>query len=106
MKLIYTHENSFLVNHAKNILDNIGIKTVLKNEYLSGGIGELPPLEAWLELWLLIESDYEQAIKELESLNNNQSNPDWQCANCQELNEGQFDLCWNCQSINKPNNVI
>ena len=39
MKLVYIHENSFLVNHAKNILENIGVKTNLKNEFLSGGIG-------------------------------------------------------------------
>ncbi|HBY87015.1 MAG TPA: hypothetical protein DEO86_14205, partial [Colwellia sp.] len=36
MKLIYTNENTFLVNNAKNILENQNIEVTLKNEFASG----------------------------------------------------------------------
>ena len=37
MKLIYTHENSFLVSNIKNIVENQGLSVFLKNEY--AGLG-------------------------------------------------------------------
>jgi hypothetical protein len=102
LKLIYTNENSFLVHHAKNILENIGIKTILKNQYLSGVMGELPPIETWLQLWLVHESDIKIAQTELKFLETNDANKvEWSCKSCNETNDGNFEICWKCQTINK-----
>lgn len=27
-----------------------------------------------------------------------QSLPSWQCQQCREINEGQFEICWQCQT--------
>lgn len=27
-----------------------------------------------------------------------QSQPSWHCAKCHEINEGQFEICWQCQT--------
>ncbi len=53
MKLIYTNENTFLVNNIKNILENNGFTVTIKNEYVSGAAGDLAPFDTWLELWLI-----------------------------------------------------
>ena len=98
MILIYTNENSFMVHHARNLLENAGIKTILKNEYLAGVMGDLPALETWMQLWLVNESDSANAVEELKALNTPISNQEWQCENCQETNEGNFEICWKCQA--------
>jgi len=61
MKLIYTNENQFLVNNAKNIIDNNNIEVTLKNEFSSGAAGVLAPLDTWVELWVIHDSDEEKA---------------------------------------------
>ncbi len=53
MKLVYTNENRFIVNNAKNIVEAAGITVTLKNEFSVGGIGELSAFDAWLELWVV-----------------------------------------------------
>ena len=99
MKLVYTHENRFLVLNAKNIVDAAGIDTTLKNEYAAGAAGDLAPLDAWLELWVLNNDEYEQAFALIEYAFSQQNEyTQWTCAHCKEVNEATFDVCWSCQS--------
>ena len=97
MKLIYTNENRLLVFNAKNILDNAGLETLLKNEYASGGCGDLAVLSTWLELWIMNDRHYDLAIQTLKSTFKNENSAKWVCKKCNETNEGSFDICWNCQ---------
>ena len=39
----------------KNELEAQGIECVLRGEHLLGGVGELPPIECWPELWVVDE---------------------------------------------------
>ena len=61
MKLIYSNENQFLVNNAKNILENHNIEVTLKNEFASGAAGVLAPIDTWVELWIINDIDEEKA---------------------------------------------
>jgi hypothetical protein len=97
MKLVYTHENRFFVFNAKNIVENAGIDVVLKNEYAAGGIGDLAPIEAWPELWVLSEADYDTAVNIIEKAFKKDARADWVCPNCGEKNDAAFELCWQCQ---------
>lgn len=97
MKLIYTDENQMLVNNAKNILDNAQLASVIKNQFASSGVGELPAFDTWLELWIVDDSHFETAIKLLDSTFAKDSLPEWICSNCREHNSASFELCWNCQ---------
>ena len=36
--------------------------------------------------------------EELKALNTPISNQEWQCENCKETNEGNFEICWNCEA--------
>lgn len=98
MKLIYTSENRFLVGNAKNIVENAGIEVILKNQYISGGVGELSPLDTWPELWVVHDSDYEKASRLLEDTLNPGDTKEWRCGHCGEINAGSFEYCWKCRT--------
>ena len=97
MKLIYTNENQFLVNNAKNILENYNIDTILKNEFASGASGVLAPIDTWVELWIISDADEDKAELILAQTLKQSENYDWYCQQCQEKNDASFDICWQCQ---------
>ncbi len=97
MKLIYTHENRFLVGNAKNILENENIEVILKNEFIGGAAGDLAPFDTWQELWVE-DKDYAKAEKLLLALSDNKVNTEWSCPACGEANGASFEVCWNCQT--------
>ena len=96
MKLVYTHENRLLVGNAKNILEAEGIELVLKNEFASGAMAEISLFDAWLELWVLEDSDYDKAILVIENSLSKENAIDWKCTQCSEKNDVSFALCWHC----------
>ena len=100
MKLIYTSENRLLVSNAKNILENAGIPALLKNEFASGGLGDLAALDTWLEVWVANDEDYDRAVDTLRLTLNTKNNDEWVCSNCHEVNAAPFDFCWNCEKEN------
>jgi len=98
MKKIYSAQDPLMIGHLKNILESQGIDCVLKNTYLAGAVGELPPIECWPELWVVDDAEYSmaegvlgKALAPLESVRK-----PWRCAKCGEEVEGQFTECWNC----------
>jgi hypothetical protein len=68
---------------------------VVKNEFLSSAMGDLPPAECQAEVWILHEKDLPTAEAILRALSAPQSHPAWKCA-CGETCEGQFTQCWRC----------
>ena len=98
MKRIYSSQNRFTVGRIKAVLDNEKIICFVKNEFLSGAMGEIPPIECWLEIWVARDSQYERALKVLEAHLSNEgaTGPDWTCLRCGETHEHQFSECWNC----------
>ncbi len=97
---IYTTSDSLLIHHYRNLLENAGINCQIKQAYLSGGAGELPPIECWPELW--IEDDQLQAkAKDIIQASGNQTQHIlWQCR-CGEKHEQQFNICWKCGGARK-----
>ena len=105
MKLLYSAPNTLEVGHVRNLLEVAGIDCELRNEFLSGGMGELPPTEAWPELWVeeheyararqLLDEAFRQPVVKL---------PEWTCPDCGERIEGQFSECWRCGAERPPSN--
>ncbi len=58
---VYTAQAIAIVGNVKNVLEANGIPCVLRNEFLSAGQGELPPIECWPEVWVAYDSDAERA---------------------------------------------
>ena len=95
LKRIYSSHNLAAVHHARNLLENEGIRALVKNEFLSSAMGDLPPAECQAEVWVLFEKDLETAQMILQALDAGPGLPAWLCA-CGETSEGQFTQCWRC----------
>jgi len=98
MNLIYTNENPLAVHSAKNILDIKGIECFFKNEHTTT-MGPEFGTSNLLELWVANAKDY-QVARELiaAKIENPSIKASWVCSECSEENEGNFELCWKCQS--------
>ncbi|MDC3361107.1 DUF2007 domain-containing protein [Candidatus Thioglobus sp.] len=96
MKLLYTNENRIMVMNVKNVLINNGYEVVLNNEFASSASGGLSPFDTWPEVWLLKDSELEEAKKVIESIDTEISLITWKCGDCNEINDQTFDFCWKC----------
>jgi hypothetical protein len=95
LKRIYSSFNLAAVHHARNLLETEGIRAVVKNEFLSSAMGDLPPAECQAEVWVLFEKDFQAAETILRAITSPKNLPSWKCA-CGETCEGQFTQCWRC----------
>lgn len=98
MKKLYSAENRLLVFHIKNLLEAEGVETQLKNEFASGGVGDLAPLDTWIELWV-DEDSFDDAGLKLKGIIHGLENPSKKiivCSSCSEESDAHFKVCWNC----------
>jgi hypothetical protein len=100
MKMVFSNENSFIVNNIKNLLESEGISVFIKNEFAQGAVGEISAFDSWPEVWIKEDSDYDNAIEMVKSVQNKQETVDWICKQCAENNDASFEVCWQCQSEN------
>jgi len=98
MKVVYSSENSFLVNNVKNLMEAQNIKVFVKNEFAQGAVGELAVLDAWPELWVVNDADFDLAMEIVESCQQHDDHTDWSCKQCAEKNAASFEICWKCQT--------
>ena len=96
MKKIYSHQDRFMLWQAKNCLDENGIPCFIKNEFASGGIGELSPLDSEPEVWITDDEWQTKAEQLVAELDMQPSGESWHCKNCGEQNDSSFELCWQC----------
>lgn len=89
-----------MAGHVKSLLELENIECVIKNENLTSGIGELPPVECWPEVWIIHDNNLAEAESIVQSVLHAGEDdlPSWQCQ-CGETIEGQFDACWNCGAV-------
>ena len=95
MRKICSEQNATLIWHARNILASAGIDCTLRNEFASGGVGQLSPFDAWPELWVE-DRDVYRATTLLKATFEASDQPDWACPQCGENIGGAFSSCWNC----------
>ncbi len=104
MKRLFVSDNRILVLQLREFLQENHIRCIVRNEYLGGAAGELPPTECWPELWILENQQLEKAEKLLDAFrhpptgdagDSQRPNP-WTCERCAEILEPQFSQCWHC----------
>lgn len=99
MKRLIADESLAHVSHLRNLLEQSGIACVIRNEQLSGGIGEIPFLECLPELWVVRDADLARAQALLGDMERADApRGPWRCRHCGETNEGQFAACWQCDA--------
>ena len=95
MKRVYRAASLIQVAHARNVLITAGIRCELRNQYLAGGMGELPMMETWPQLFV-DDADERYALSVLARASSAQAGSPWICDECQEQLEPQFTTCWRC----------
>ncbi len=97
MLKVYSNEHVYMSEHIKNLLEQNGIHCFLQNEHLSAGIGELPPIECWSEVWIEDDADHARTRAIIEAALAAQKNTQsaWTC-HCGEAHTGCFLSCWHC----------
>ncbi len=84
----------------KDMLQREGVKCLLRNEELFAGLGEIPFVECYPELWVVDDDLYPRAMSLLKQLMGSEStSQSWVCSNCGEDVEGQFNSCWKCGQL-------
>lgn len=99
MKRVFTGVTLTDTTHVKNLLDLSGIKSFIKNTYLSSGAGDLPVFDVSPELWVFRDGDAARAEAVIHDALRPQTSvaaEPWRCPRCSESNEGQFAACWRC----------
>ncbi len=98
MKKVFTLQNIVLAGYLRSVVEEYGISCYIKNEHLSGGVGEIPAIECWPEIWVIHNRDHLPAKRLIDEVLNADSAmiPAWRCASCGEHMEGQFTDCWKC----------
>lgn len=98
MRQVHTSPNVALINHLRSILESMGIACTVRGEFLSGAVGELPPVECWAELWIVDDDRYDDAMDVVRREGHGSRPMDrrWTCPGCGETIEPTFSECWNC----------
>jgi len=95
MKRLYQARDTLEATLLRDYLGTRHIPAVIHGEYLTGGAGELSALQ-FPEIWVEDE-DLARARALLdEFLQQPADKGVWRCSRCDEVIEGQFDICWNC----------
>ena len=99
MKRVYSAEDGLMVDYIRRVLTAEGIECIIKNQTLSGAMGELPPSECAPEVWILEDDNHEKSQAIIDALS--QAPPKtltaWRCR-CGETIDAQFSDCWKCGS--------
>lgn len=93
---VFTTHDVVHAGYLKSLLEERGIGTIMRNEFLGGGAGELPLNECWPEIWVTDARDADIARKIIAESSTPIVANQWVCTNCEESLEGQFTKCWQC----------
>jgi len=104
MRKIFESSDSMRVGHYQSMLESDGIQTFVKNLNQSSLMGEIPFAEVFPELWIVNDSDHEQALRLLDSYEHSASGnaADWICPKCGEEVPKELSQCWSCDSAQLP----
>lgn len=104
MKRVYSSDNPLIVAHLKQVLEANHIPCLMRNEYLLGAAGELPPIECWPELWIMedFQEEKARALVQATLAPDPGAADSWHCPRCGEPLEGQFTACWHCGAERPP----
>lgn len=97
---VYTASDPINAEIVKDFLGSHGISAEVRNQYLWGGMGDLPA-NVYPTVWIHQPEHYPDARKLIADFEagNTRLGPDWRCTDCGEVLSGQFTACWNCGGV-------
>ena len=98
MLKLYVSNSLIEVETRKEILDQEGILSMIKNQRGSSLAGEVPFAEVFPELWVINDEDYPKAKEVLDNWSklSPEASSNWTCSGCGEQHTGEFTTCWKC----------
>ena len=104
VRRLYVSQDFLLVGHLRAVLEANHVPCLVRNEFLIGGAGELPPTECWPEIWVTEDAHFDRARALLAAYlgQGDGAGPAWRCPRCAEALEGQFTACWQCGAERPP----
>lgn len=98
MKRVYQANDLPQAYLLKHLLEEAGIPVTVFNENAQGGVGEIPFIHTYPELWVQRDQDHDRARALLLDYETNLQKPvgDVTCQDCAETNPGNFETCWKC----------
>ncbi len=99
MKPLHTARHAAEAHLIRGYLESHGVHTIVRGEFLTGGIGELPA--DICKVWVVKDDEHEHADALVRQFLQGDAartyaHQHWCCAQCSEQLEGQFTECWNC----------
>jgi hypothetical protein len=91
---VYSAANNLEAHSLKGMLESACIAVRLTGESLGSAVGELPTNAVEVGLW--VEAEYTAQAGRLLQDYEQAEYRDWICTQCNETNEGQFEICWQC----------
>ena len=95
----------FVIQQYYDALTEQRIACVIRNQFISGAMGELPAQDIEPELWLINADDVAFADAIVKALNDPGAAAPWVCVACNEQQEAEFNLCWNCLAPKKQDSA-
>jgi Putative prokaryotic signal transducing protein len=92
MKRVCRAPNIAIAQIWVDMLRERGIQASVQRYFASSIAGDIPPDQAWPEIWIEDETQLAAATHIIEAPQQRR----WVCADCGELVEGGFEVCWNC----------
>lgn len=97
---IYSAANVIEAHLVKGLLTGEGIAAYIIGEHLTGALGELPPTEVSVDVYILLrhQSQGQQIIDDYLASQSKtlDDSHEWICRQCGESNAPQFEICWQC----------
>ena len=98
MKRVAIAESLAEIGHYRDVLEQEGIVCIVRNQHLSGALGEVPFLETWPELCVMHDRDEPRAKRLIAALKAPaEAAAPWRCRHCGADNDGEFAACWSCE---------
>jgi hypothetical protein len=93
----YTAANLQDAHILLGLLQSVGIEARILNGNAQGGLGEIPFMHAYPEIWLSRPGDLAPARQVFEGFERPPASArPSRCAACGEENPAGFEICWNC----------
>ena len=101
MTRVYSNPDPAIAHLVRNRLEQAGIPAVINGQANGRGMGEVPPIAAWSEVWVpdgAALADIEAVVAEATAAPDAEAEP-WTCLTCDEVVDGTFSVCWACGSF-------